>query len=56
VPGGRLSLGAAVLEEYGDEVIEAAHARLQSHVPGTRLQRHAVRVYRRAPDEFSCHK
>ncbi len=51
VPGGRLSLGAAILEEYGDQVIEAAHSRSQSHVPGTRFVRHAVRVYRRAADE-----
>lgn len=51
VPGGPLSLGAAILEEYGDEIIEAAHARSQSHLPGTRFLRHAVRVYRRAADE-----
>ena len=51
VPGGRLSLGAAILEEYGDQIIEAAHARSQSHMPGTQFLRHAVRVYRRAADE-----
>lgn len=51
VPGGRLSLGAAILEEYGDQIIDAAHARSQSHMPRTRLLRHAVRVYRRAADE-----
>jgi hypothetical protein len=51
VPGGRLSLGAAILEGYGDEIIEAAHARFQSHMPDTQFLRHAVRVYRRAADE-----
>ena len=51
VPGSRLSLGAAICEEYGDKIIEATHARFQSHMPGTRFLRHAVRVYRRAADE-----
>ena len=51
VPGGRLSLGAAILEEYGDQIIEAAHARPQSRMHRTQLLRHAVRVYRRAADE-----
>lgn len=51
VPGGRLSLGAAILEEYGAEIIEAAHARSQSHMSCTSFLRHAVRVYLRAVDE-----
>ena len=51
VPGGRLSLGAAILEEYGDEIVEAAHARFESHLPDIQFLRHAVRVYRRAADE-----
>ncbi|HEY6491813.1 MAG TPA: hypothetical protein VIZ43_00950 [Trebonia sp.] len=51
VPSGRLSLSAAISEEYGDEIVETAHPRSQSHMPGTQFLRHAVRVYRRAADE-----
>jgi len=50
-PGGRLSLGAAILEEYGDWIIEAAREVAPSHVLVPAAGRDAARAYRRAASE-----